>query len=413
MGQRYEKNKKNVSENKQTVERLGNEKNVLKNEFASMSLLEGLQGLLDDEVSESIQDVKGVETVETERIESEASTAEQEKQQIAHEINDEIAKLNAGLEKLRKSGKFDFGKKAVEKSTQEYRKQIDKFKDLMGELGERISDNSASGGAPTEMQSAFSPETTQRNFEEHTQSDGNVFSTQVRYSNLSNTAFSKMNPNRVRVADFAFGKAPQNIVDDLNAHADHLQPTMDTGNSFNEEIGQWVKDGCYYSPADHQVRMDETLSDDEYGDILPHELSHFLDHERGWESRSSEFVNAVQADYHSMDKSTTEGRARMNEMLDDAFSTGAAFDRNVSDIISAVFVNDPEIVQRFREEGVPYYHHSNEYWADPFTREAEIYANNGAVRCSDERISKNFLERYFSNTYSQFGDFYNLDNQEA
>ena len=407
MGQRYEKNKKNVSENKHTVERLGNEKNVLKNEFSSMSLLEGLQGLLDDEISESIQDVKGVETVEIERIESEESTAEQEKKQIAHEINDEIAKLNAGLEKLRKSGKFDFGKKAVEKNTQEYRKQIDKFKDLMGELGERISDNSASGGAPAEMQSAFSPETAQRNIEEHLQSDGNVFSPQVKYSNLSNTAFSKMNPNRVGVADLAFGKAPQNIVNELNAHADHLQPTMDTGYSFNE-IGQRVKDGCYYSPVDHQVRMDETLSDDEYGEILPHELSHFLDHERGWESRSPEFVNAVQADYHSMDKSTTEGRARMNEMLDDAFSTGAAFDRNVSDIISAVFVNDPEIVQRFHEEGVPYYQHSNEYWADPFAREAEIYANNGAVRCSDERISKNFLERYFSNTYNQFGDFYNL-----
>lgn len=409
MGQRYEKNKKNVSENKRTVERLGNEKTVLKNEFASMSLLEGLQGLLDDEVSESIQDVKGVETVETERIESEANTAEQEKQQIAHEINDEIAKLNAGLEKLRKSGKFDFGKRAIEKSTKEYRKQIDKFKDLMGELGERISDSSAAGEAPAEMQSAFNPETTESNFEGHGQIDSNAFSTQVRSSNLSDVAFSKMNPNRVRVADLAFGKAPQNIVDELNAHADQLQPTMDTGYSFNVETGQRVKDGCYYSPVDHQVRMDETLSDEEYGEILPHELSHFLDHERGWESRSPDFVNAVQADFSSMDKSTVEGRARMNEMLDDAFSTGAAFDRNVSDIISAVFVNDPEIVQRFHEEGVPYYQHSNEYWADPFTREAEIYANNGAVRCSDERISKNFLERYFSNTYNQFGDFYNLE----
>lgn len=408
MGQRYEKNKKNVSENKRTVERLGNEKTTLKNEFASMSLLEGLQGLLDDEVSESIQDVKGVETVETERIESEANTAEQEKQQIAHEISDEIAKLNAGLEKLRKSGKFDFGKKAIEKSTQEYRKQIDKFKDLMGELGERISDNSASRGAPAEMQSAFNPEATESNFEGHGQSDSNVFSTQARSSNLSDVAFSKMNPNRVRVADLAFGKAPQSIVNELNAHADHLQPTMDTGYSFDVDTGQRVKDGCYYSPVDHQVRMDETLSDDEYGEILPHELSHFLDHERGWESRSPDFVNAVQADFSSMDKSTIEGRARMNEMLDDAFSTGAAFDRNVSDIISAVFVNDPEIVQRFYEEGVPYNQHRNEYWADPFSREAEIYANNGAVRCSDERISKNFLERYFSNTYNQFGNFYNL-----
>lgn len=407
MGQRYEKSKKNVSENKQTLERLHTDRDTLRNEYAPLSLLDSIQGLLDDEASDAVQDVRAVGEFESQRIESETDTAEEDKKQIAGEINSEIAKLNAGLEKLRRSGNIEFGKRAVEQNSQEYKKQIDKFKSLIGELGEHISDGSTTGGTSAELHSAFNPETTQINFEEHTQSDSNAFSTQARYSNLSNTAFSKMNPNRVRVADLAFGNAPQNIVDELNAHADHLQPTMDTGYSFNE-IGQRVKDGCYYSPVDHQVRMDETLSDDEYGEILPHELSHFLDHERGWESRSPEFVNAVQADYHSMDKSTTEGRARMNEMLDDAFSTGAAFDRNVSDIISAVFVNDPEIVQRFHEEGVPYYQHSNEYWADPFAREAEIYANNGAVRCSDERISKNFLERYFSNTYNQFGDFYNL-----
>lgn len=407
MGQRYEKSKKNVSENKQTLERLHTDRDTLRDEYAPLSLLDSIQGLLDDEASDAVQDVRAVGEFESQRIESETDTAEEDKKQIAGEINSEIAKLNAGLEKLRRSGNIEFGKRAVEQNSQEYKKQIDKFKSLIGELGEHISDGSTTGGTSAELHSAFNPETTQINFEEHTQSDSNAFSTQARYSNLSNTAFSKMNPNRVRVADLAFGNAPQNIVDELNAHADHLQPTMDTGYSFNE-IGQRVKDGCYYSPVDHQVRMDETLSDDEYGEILPHELSHFLDHERGWESRSPEFVNAVQADYHSMDKSTTEGRARMNEMLDDAFSTGAAFDRNVSDIISAVFVNDPEIVQRFHEEGVPYYQHSNEYWADPFAREAEIYANNGAVRCSDERISKNFLERYFSNTYNQFGDFYNL-----
>lgn len=407
MGQRYEKSKKNVSENKKTLERLHSDKDTLQNEYAPLSLLDSIQGLLDDEATEAIQGARTVGELESKRIESETDTAEEEKKQITSEINSEIAKLNAGLEKLRRSGNIEFGRRAVEQSSQEYKKQIDKFKDLMGELGEHVSDNNASAGSHSEMQSAYNPETTQNSFEEHGLGDSNAFSTQARSSNLSDVAFSKMNPDRVRVADLAFGKAPQSIVDELNAHADHLQPTMDTGYSFNE-IGQRVKDGCYYSPVDHQVRMDETLSDEEYGEILPHELSHFLDHERGWESRSPDFVNAVQADFSSMDKSTVEGRARMNEMLDDAFSTGAAFDRNVSDIISAVFVNDPEIVQRFHEEGVPYYQHSNEYWADPFSREAEIYANNGAVRCSDERISKNFLERYFSNTYNQFGNFYNL-----
>ena len=298
MGQRYEKSKKNVSENKKTLERLHSDKDTLQNEYAPLSLLDSIQGLLDDEATEAIQGVRTVGELESKRIESETDTAEEEKKQITSEINSEIAKLNAGLEKLRRSGNIEFGRRAVEQSSQEYKKQIDKFKDLMGELGEHVSDNNASAGSHSEMQSAYNPETTQNSFEEHGLGDSNAFSTQARSSNLSDVAFSKMNPDRVRVADLAFGKAPQSIVDELNAHADHLQPTMDTGYSFNE-IGQRVKDGCYYSPVDHQVRMDETLSDEEYGEILPHELSHFLDHERGWESRSPDFVNAVHADFQS------------------------------------------------------------------------------------------------------------------
>lgn len=409
MGKRYEKSKKNVSDNKQTLERLHTDRDTLQNEYATLSLLDSIHGLLDDEATDAIRQVELVGEAESQRLESETDTAEKEKEQIAGEINNEIAKLNAGLEKLRQANGLEFGKKAVEQSSQEYKKQINKFKILMGELGEHVSDSGNSSGGDA----VYAAETYLDNIMEQAGEGGNVHdnkfaSVQTICSGLSNEMFSKMNPDRLRVADLAFSRAPQNIVDELNAHSDHLQPTMDTGYSYNN-VGQRVKDGCYYFPGDHQVRMDETLSDEEYGEILPHELSHFLDHERGWESRSSAFIKAVQADFNSMDKSTPEGRARMNEMLDDAFSTGAAFDRNVSDIMSAVFTNDPEIVQRFYMEGVPYYGHGDDYWADPFSREAEIYANNGAVRCSDERISKNFLERYFPNTYNTYGQFYSLN----
>lgn len=409
MGKRYEKSKKNVSDNKQTLERLHTDKETLQNEYSPLSLLDSIQGLLDDEATDAIRQVERAGESTSQRLESETDSAEKEKKKIAEGINNEIEKLNAGLEKLRRANGLEFGKKAVEQSSQEYKKQIDKFKSLMGELGEHVSD----GGNSSVGDAVYAAETYSDNVMEQPKESGSMHdnkfsSVQASFSGLSNTTFSKMNPDRIRVADLAFSRAPQNIIDELNAHSDHLQPTMDTGYSFND-VGQRVKDGCYYSPSDHQVRMDETLSDEEYGEILPHELSHFLDHERGWESRSSAFVGAVQADFDSMDKSTPEGRARMNEMLDDAFSTGAAFDRNVSDIMSAVFTNDPEIVQRFYMEGVPYYRHSDDYWAEPFSREAEIYANNGAVRCSDERISKNFLERYFPNTYNAYGQFYNLN----
>ena len=48
MGQRYEKNKRNVSENKKTLEKLHTDKETRRNEYAPLSLLESIQGLLDD-----------------------------------------------------------------------------------------------------------------------------------------------------------------------------------------------------------------------------------------------------------------------------------------------------------------------------------------------------------------------------
>lgn len=145
MGQRYEKSKKNVSENKKTLERLHSDKDTLQNEYAPLSLLDSIQSLLDDETTDAIQVVRNVGEIESQRIESETDTAEEEKKQITGEINGEIAKLNAGLEKLRKSGNIEFGKRAVEQSSQEYKKQIDKFKSLIGELGEHASDIGAAG----------------------------------------------------------------------------------------------------------------------------------------------------------------------------------------------------------------------------------------------------------------------------
>ena len=134
MGQRYEKSKKNVSDNKQTLERLHGDKDTLHNEYAPLSLLDSIQGMLDDEATDAIQGVRIVGELESQRIESETSTAENEKSQIVGDIDSEIAKLNAGLEKLHRSGNIEFGKAAVEQSSQEYKKQIDKFKALKNEL---------------------------------------------------------------------------------------------------------------------------------------------------------------------------------------------------------------------------------------------------------------------------------------
>ena len=230
-----------------------------------------------------------------------------------------------------------------------------------------------------------------------------------RVSGLDDHFLSGLPENRRNVIDMAYKDAPPEMISEINDRLDDMMPVADTGYSLDKN-SQLVKDGCYYSPQDHQVRMDEMLDPDEYAEVLPHEMTHFLDHTRGWESHSPEFSNALVADVARMNRGTPEGRMLFNEMLDDAFNTGAAYDRNISDIIHGAFRNDPEIMSRYYTEGAmgSEYSHWDGYWDNPFAREEETYANCGAIMCANSRIGKNFLERYYPNTGSQFNKFYNI-----
>ena len=153
MGQRYEKSKKNVTENKQTLEKLNSDKETLQNEFAPLSNLDGILSILEDETYEAVNDVKTVGIQESNRIESETNTTEKEKQQIISEIQSEISKLNDGLEILNRIAINEFGSHSIDNSRLEYTKQIDGLKALIEELEDSQSHISNSGraleGAPS------------------------------------------------------------------------------------------------------------------------------------------------------------------------------------------------------------------------------------------------------------------------
>lgn len=85
--------------NLESLERLHSDKDTLQNEYTPLSLLDSIQGLLDDEATDAIQGVRAVGELESQRIESETDTAEGQKRKISGEIQSEISKLNAGLEK--------------------------------------------------------------------------------------------------------------------------------------------------------------------------------------------------------------------------------------------------------------------------------------------------------------------------
>lgn len=121
-------------------------------------------------------------------------------------------------------------------------------------------------------------------------------------------------------------------------------------------------DICHYSQEKKYIAMHDEMTDAEYADVIQHELGHFIDDILGRPSTGNVFRQAFSDVASRYNVDTLEGRRLLNDMLDDAFSTGAAFDRNITDIISALTMNHPTVVNRFNDEDVAYYRHKDGYW---------------------------------------------------
>lgn len=226
---------------------------------------------------------------------------------------------------------------------------------------------------------------------------------------LSDAFISKVPHDRVSAVHTAYAKAPDYIVSAINQHCDKLQCIRDTeyetdcfGHYVLNKYGMRVKESCHYSPIDHHIAMHDDMTDAEYADVLQHELGHFIDYALGRPSTGDRFRQAFSSAAARYNTDTFYGQMMLNDMLDDAFSTGAAFDRNITDIISALTHNDPIVIRRFTEEGVAYYRHQNDYWdrqlqdgTDAGMREKDSFANIFAIETGSYRISTNFAERWF------------------
>lgn len=224
--------------------------------------------------------------------------------------------------------------------------------------------------------------------------DANVFLREQ--SNLKRDLVLKFLPSRIDAIDAAYANAPRPIVSIINRYAARL----------NGVRPSFVKGECYYSPQGGWIVMDENMNNAEYADVLKHEMGHFIDHMMGTRSDSAAFLQAMEKECGKYDTSTASGNLNMKEMLDDLFNTGACYDRNVTDILSALFRNHPTIQTRFDKECVTgyvaYYMHSNDYWdacdengQSYNKRSKEVFANLFAIVTDNYRISVNFVERWF------------------
>lgn len=158
---------------------------------------------------------------------------------------------------------------------------------------------------------------------------------------------------------------------------------------------------CNYSRYDKTIRMEPDLSDDEYAEVFTHEYGHFVDDMLGKPSASAEFRNAMYKDLMQYNPDTDAGMENFERMMDELLNSDAAYDRMISDVLSAFFVNNPEVMQRYAGEGLSYFGHNNEYWARPGAREAEVFANAFSVAAQDNSDSCTFMKTYFSNTWEQ------------
>lgn len=147
MGQRYEKNRNSVSENKETRRRIGEEGKNLSEEFSSLQELSGMIDSLDDDIADSVRELEMVQVTESERLVSEQEQADAEKERITADINLEINKLDTGVSKLDQLQNFEFGQKSVDAAEKTYRTEISQFKELLDELEDDDSHGFKSGGA--------------------------------------------------------------------------------------------------------------------------------------------------------------------------------------------------------------------------------------------------------------------------
>lgn len=156
-----------------------------------------------------------------------------------------------------------------------------------------------------------------------------------------------------------------------------------------------------YNFLDKTIRMEPNLDDDEYAEVFTHEYGHFVDDMLGRPSDTMEFRNAMNKDLAQYDPHTNNGMENFERMMDDLVNSDAAYDRMVSDVLSAFFVNNPAVMQRYETEGFSCFGHTNEYWSRPGAREAEVFANSFSVVAQDNSDSCAFIKNYFPNTWEQ------------
>lgn len=172
-----------------------------------------------------------------------------------------------------------------------------------------------------------------------------------------------------------------------------------------------VDEPCF-NPHDGAIYMDERVDDDEYAEILKHELGHFIDEKMGCPSCKEDFQFAMQADLEQFTSAST-GISALGEMLGELMESPVMENRYLSDIFSAMFYGADTARQRnavvtaYNALGVPVYGHEINYWTGKNgsrnAAQLETFADMFAIFTENNSETVQFVKKWFPNITNCFG----------
>ncbi len=205
-------------------------------------------------------------------------------------------------------------------------------------------------------------------------------------------AFDAVPDDRKETVYDLFKKSPNEVKNIANMLKDKLS------------VEKVIDDDSYYDLLDNKIKMEENIGDSEYAEIFSHEYGHFVDNQFNDISNSEQFVTSIKNDLKKYDSNTKDGLSNLNDLIDNLVKSDVAFDMAISDNMSALFKNDPKLMESYSKEGIAYYGHDNDYWNISGNCEAEIFANNFSMLAQGNNESCEFMKKYFPNTWEKFNE---------
>ncbi len=201
----------------------------------------------------------------------------------------------------------------------------------------------------------------------------------------------------------SFSKAPESIKEFINKYGGRLKNVVDSPWLIDEKTGKQYKISCYI-PKKIIIEMDERMDNNTYKITFRHEYGHYIDNIINNYSENNEYNHSFQMDKKSFDNANDEGSANLNAMLQALSESKLVFEsRYVSDILSALTMNDTKVRQFYKKNNKVFYGHKDEYWCErKNVDKKEIYANLFAIYSENNEVITSFVERWFPNLTRQF-----------